>query len=138
MGLLRDLTEEFSTASPEEARILRGVVSCMIGVDGTVAPAEKALVEAFEQTIPQLRDNPRPETPPQASRERMLEELKELSSVTLRKQCFVLCVELALSAGGIDDAEDAYLDRVRGALRLDEPFCRHAVAILAHKYACSK
>jgi hypothetical protein len=135
MGMLRDRVSEFYIASPADAEILRSVVSIMSSVDGTVATEEQAIAHAMFATIPQLRENPA-HRPPASNRERLLVELGQLRDERLRKQCFVVAVEVALVADGANDAEDIYVERLRDTLKIDEAFARQTIDVLASKYAC--
>jgi uncharacterized membrane protein YebE (DUF533 family) len=133
MGLLTQYTA-LEVATPGDARALRDVLSAVGAVDGRVDEKESALIAAFFRTIPQLRDEP-VRVPPRASREALLRDLGALPSERLRKQCFVVAVELAMASDGINEAEDAYIEALRGALRIDEAFAKSTVEVLAVKYA---
>jgi hypothetical protein len=134
MGLLNDLTAAELASTPADAAALRDVLSAIGTVDGRLDRTERAVIEALFATIPQLRDHPA-SVPPRASRERILEALGKLEDERLRRQCFVLAVELAIASEGINEAEDGYLESLRAALRIDDSFARHTVEVLACKYA---
>jgi len=133
MGLLVQHTA-LEVAAPGDARALRDVLSAVGSVDGVVDAQESALIAAFFRTIPQLRDEA-VRVPPRASREALLRELGALESERLRRQCYVVAVELAIASEGINEAEDAYLTALQQALRIDEAFARAVVEVMACKYA---
>jgi uncharacterized membrane protein YebE (DUF533 family) len=133
MGLLTQYTA-LELAAPGDARALRDVLSAVGSVDGVVDAQESALIAAFFRTIPQLRDEP-VRVPPRAAREALLAELGALPSERLRRQCFVVAVELAIASDGVNDAEDAYLTALQKALRIDDAFARAVLEVMACKYA---
>jgi hypothetical protein len=137
MGMLKELTSTTNRGHSDEATPLRGILSVMGTIDGKLDPAERAAISALFRTIPQLRDAGEPTEPPRANRAQLLEELARIPDERLRRQCFVLAVEVALSSGGANDSEDQYVDRLRSALKIDEAFARSTIEVLAYKYACN-
>jgi len=133
MGVLTNYTALEVTA-PGDAAALRDVLSAVGSVDGGVDAAERAVLEALFRTVPQLRDDPG-KIPPRNSRDKILAELAKLEDVRLRRQCFVLAVELAMASNGVNDAEDRYLEALRTTLRIDDAFAVMVVRVLACKYA---
>lgn len=134
MGLLTELTSAEVSSTPEDAAALRDVLSAIGSVDGSVDPVERALIEALFATLPQLRDHPA-RVPPRSHRARILEELGRLDDAQLRRQCYVLAVEVAIASDGINAAEDDYLEALKTALRIDDEFARAVVQVMAVKYA---
>jgi tellurite resistance protein len=134
MGLLSRFTSTELATSPEDAAALRDVLSAVGTVDGSVDKVERAVIEALFKTLPQLRDHPA-SAPPRANRTRILEELGKLQHQGLRDQCWVVAVEVAIASDGINDAEDAYLEELREALRVDVNFAAWTVRVMASKYA---
>jgi tellurite resistance protein len=138
MGLLRELTSTANHGSTDEARPLRDIVSVMGTIDGKLDPSERAVIAALFHTLPQLKDMEPSSVPPKVNRAQLLEELQQLSEPRLRRQCFVVAVEVALASGGVNDSEDQYVERLRSALRIDDAFARQTIEVLAHKYACNR
>ncbi len=134
MGLLRELTSPAPTGGPDDARPLRDLISAIVTADGGVDVAEHITVEALYEAVPQLRDAPEEMRPP-ASRKALLQALGKLDDERLRRQLYVLAVDLALASEGATEREDAFVEELRAALRLDEGFARQAIAVLSYKYA---
>ncbi|MEO6954185.1 MAG: hypothetical protein ABI321_20445 [Polyangia bacterium] len=136
MGMLAELTgTATSTGGSAEADLLRDLVSAMVTADGSVDAAEHLTVEALYETLPQLRAAPAYERPPIASRKTLLARLADVENEAFRKQLFVVAVDLALSSEGANTREDAFVDQLRAALRIDDPFAHAVVVTIAHKYA---
>ena len=104
-------------------------------IDGKMEHSEQVVIEALIKTIPQLRDLPMHLTSAErVSREQLLEELRAISSERLRKQCFIVAVEVALASGHVNEHEDRFAEQLRNALRLDEAYARQVIEIIAAKY----
>src|SRR5437016_869927 len=134
MRLLSRFTSAELATSPEDAAALRDVLSAVGSVDGSVDQVERAVIEALFKTLPQLRDHPAT-TPPRSNRARILEELARIQDESLRYQCWVVAVEVAIASDGINEAEDQYLEQLQQALRIDMDFAAITVRVLACKYA---
>ncbi len=138
MGLLRDLTATQPTGKPEDAGALRDLLSAVVTSDGSVDLAEHITVEALYETLPQLRHAPADERPPIASRKALLAAMQKVADDKLRKQLFVLAVDLALASDGATEREDVFVEELRQALSIEEGFARQAISVLAFKYARSR
>ncbi len=134
MGLLTRFTATEVAGAPEDAAALRDVLSAMGSVDGSVDATERRVLEALFRTIPQLRDHAA-SAPPRSDRARILSELSKLTDERLRRQCFVLAVELAIASEGVNEAEERYLEELKVALRIDDEFAVAAFRVMACKYA---
>ncbi len=134
MGILTDHTA-LEVTSQGDAGALRDVFSAIGSVDGSVDAQERTVIEAMFHTVPQLRDE-QASVPPR-SRNQILTELGKLTNERLRRQCFVLAVELAIASDGVNQAEDQYLEALKKALRIDDAFALMVVQVLACKYARS-
>ena len=137
MGLLRELTATQPTGRTEDAGALRDLISAAVTADGTVDVAEHVTVEALYETVPQLRSAPADQRPPATGRKALLASMRKVGDEKLRRQLFVLAVDLALSSEGATEREDELLDELRSALSIDEAFARQAISVLAYKYARS-
>jgi uncharacterized membrane protein YebE (DUF533 family) len=134
MGLLRDLTAPSATGSASDAGLLRDLISAAVISDGTVDVAEHVTVEALYETVPQLRAAPQAVRPP-AQRKALIPSLRGLEDERLKRQLFVLAVDLVLASDGAHEREDAFIEELRGALEVDDAFARATITTLAHKYA---
>jgi uncharacterized membrane protein YebE (DUF533 family) len=134
--MLAELTTMATTqGGPSEADLLRDLVSAVVTADGSVDRAEHLTVEALYETLPQLRASAAYERPPVASRKALLARLADCTDEPFCKQLFVVAVDLALASEGAHTREDAFIDELRSALRIDDAFARATVITLAHKYA---
>ncbi len=133
MGFLMDHTA-LEVTSPGDAGALRDVLSAIGSVDGSVDGQERAVLDAFFRTVPQLREGAS-KLPPRTSRSQILADLAKLNNVPLQRQCFVLAVELAMASDGVNEAEDQYLEALKSALRIDDAFAGMVTEVLACKYA---
>jgi tellurite resistance protein len=61
--------------------------------------------------------------------------LGELSTPALKVKCFVLCADIALSSGDVDDKEDALLEKLQGVLGVDQSTAAKVIEVLSLKYA---
>jgi len=134
MGLLTQYTATEIASRPEDAAALRDVLSAMGSVDGSLDDTERRVIEAFFRTVPQLRDHASA-APPRANREVILRELGKLADERLRRQCFVLAVELAIASDGVNEAEERYLESLKATLRIDDAFAVGTFRVMACKYA---
>jgi len=134
MGLLRSLTASDSYGKPADAGPLRDVLSAIGSVDGKLDEIERHVLQAMFSTLPQLREAP-VGAPPRSNRAAILADLGKIADEKLRRQCWTVAVEVALASEGVNDAEDAYLEQLRQALKIDDVFARKVVEVLAVKYA---
>jgi hypothetical protein len=134
MGLFRTLTASDSYGKPADAASLRDVLSAIGSVDGKLDEIERHLLAAMFATLPQLREAP-VNAPPRSNRAALLADLGKIADEKLRRQCWVVAVELALASEGVNEAEDQYLEQLRQALRIDDSFARNVIEVMAVKYA---
>ena len=138
MGLLRELTSDSNQVTDTDASFLRDLISAMVTADGAVDLAEHVTVEALFETVPQLRAAPADARPPVAGRKALLSRLSTISTDKLRRQLFVIAVDLALASDGANEKEDEFLETLRTTLRIDEAFARQTITVVATKYACAR
>jgi tellurite resistance protein len=134
MGLLLSLVSKESNGSSADAKILVELMYAIAGIDGKVEPSEEVMIEAHCQTLPQVKSKTMSK-PAKLDRRDVLAALEKVIDERLRKQCFVLAVEIALASGGVNEPEDQFMEHVRKALRLDDAFARQAVQVVAAKYS---
>jgi len=137
MGLLRDLTAPQANGTPTDAGPLRDLISAIVTADGSVDAAEHITVEALFETVPQLRAAPDAARPP-ATRKSLLSIMSKITDDKLRRQLFVIAVDLALSSEGATAEEDEFIEDLRRALSLEEAFARQTITVFAYKYARSR
>lgn len=134
MGLLKDLTAALATGASTDAALLRDLVSATVTSDGSVDSAEHLTVEALYETLPQLRAADPCTRPPSSSRKGLLATLAAVADEHLRKQLFVVAVDLALASEGASEREDVFIGELVSALRLDEAFAKSVIVVVSHKY----
>jgi hypothetical protein len=134
MGLLRDLVASQPTGQASDAGPLRDLISAVVNADGQVDVAEHITVEALHETVPQLRGAPEAERPP-AMRKALLGQMRLVTDPRLRRQLFVVAVDLALASDGVNEREDDFVEELRAALSIDDAFAKQTIAVLAAKYA---
>jgi hypothetical protein len=134
MGLLRDLVASQSTGQPSDAGLLRDLISAVVTADGAVDVAEHITVEALHETVPQLRAAPTAARPP-AMRRALLPQLAQIKDARLRRQLFVIAVDLALASEGVNEREDLFVEELQKTLAIDDAFAKQTIAVLAAKYA---
>ncbi len=134
MGLLKDLTAALATGASTDAALLRDLISATVTSDGSVDSAEHLTVEALYETLPQLRAADPYTRPPSSSRKGLLATLAAVADERLRKQLFVVAVDLALASEGASEREDVFIGELVSALRLDEAFAKSVIVVVSHKY----
>lgn len=134
MGLLRELTTEAARGTASDAAPLRDLISAVVNADGSVDLAEHLSVEALYETVPQLREAGHGNAPPR-SRKTVIASLAKIEDEHLRRQLFVIALDLALSSEGATEGEDAFVTELQAALGIDEDFARAAIIVLSFKYA---
>ena len=134
MGLLLTLvaSDEGATLVDDYRPLLR-TVRLMGFANGKLGPNEQVVIDALVKTVPQLRVLA--ETPPERiGRQQFLDSLAAMTSVRLRKQCYVLAIEVALASGHVNEAEDQFCEAMQRALRLDDRFAAQVIEVIACKY----
>jgi hypothetical protein len=132
MGLLTMLISPASETEPADAAPLAQTIQLMASIDGKVESAELTVLEAMLKTVPQLKGHP---LPARITRRELLDLLGTITDEPLRRQCFVLAVEVALASGSVNESEDQFTDMLQKALHIDLAFAREAIEVIAYKYA---
>ena len=135
MGLLSELTASQPGGHPDDVATLRDLISAVVISDGSVDVAEHLSVEALHETVPQLRGAAQSTRPPIASRATLLAQLAKVADDELRRQLFVIAVDLALSSEGASEREDTFIAQLQRTLELGDSFARETITVLAYKYA---
>jgi len=138
MGLLRDLTAPQPIGRTEDAGPIRDLISAIVTADGSVDLAEHVTVEALYESVPQLRQAPASSRPPATGRTSLIAEMERVREPRLRRQLFVLAVDLALASEGATEREDSFIEELQEALHIDEAFAKQTITVLACKYARSR
>ena len=143
MGLLSRLTGgQKSAKKPTDDVLLIHGMLLMAGADGTIEDSEHALVCAFVNTLPEFKDKDIDDLITQGEKiiarsgglKESVKAVQELSSDTLKKKLYLLAVDIAMSSGDIDEAEDAMLETYQRLLNIDDAFAQKTIEMMAIKY----
>jgi thioredoxin-like negative regulator of GroEL len=144
MGLLARLTGK--TAPPKKASddvLLLVAMLLMAGADGVIEQGEFASVGAFASTLPEFRGRDLRATSDEAIKtirryktvQEAVDALRGLSSDAVKRKCFVVCADIAMSSGDVDEAEDKLLEAMQETLGLDDALAAKVLEVLSLKYA---
>ena len=144
MGLLSKLSGMVAPArKPTDDVYLTAGMLLMAGADGSLEAAELATVGTFATTLPEFKGKDFRRTVDEAikairkckSSEEAVGLLSGLSSANLKRKCYVLCADIALSSGDVDEKEDALLSRMQQVLGVDDATAARIIEVLSMKYA---
>lgn len=144
MGLLSKLNGSFtSTKKPADDTLLCAAMLLMAGADGAIEAGEMASVGAFATTLPEFKERDFRKTADDAMKRikrykalpEAVQALSELSSPAVKKKCYVICADIALSSGDVDEAEDKLLDAMQKVLGIDDQLAAKILEVLSLKYA---
>ena len=144
MGLLSRLTgAKPNTKKPTDDVLLIHGMLLMAGADGTIEESEHSLVGALIDTLPEFKDKDIGDLISQGEKiiarsgglKESVRAVGELSTPVLKKKLYVLAVDIAMSSGDIDEAEDALLETYQRLLGIDDKFAQEVIEILGIKYA---
>ncbi len=143
MGLLSKIAGAVAPQQKagDDALLFHGMM-LMAGADGTIDANEQDTLKSFFFTLPEFRGQ---------SFDNMLEQgqkiirkhgslkdsikaLGDIGSEAVRQKLFVLAVDLALSSGDIDEAEDEMLETMQRLLNVSDDLAKKIVEVLSLKY----
>ena len=143
MGLFdRVLGREPQQKKPTDDVLLFHAMILMCAADGAIEDSEKATVAAFFTTLPEFRGKEFEKMLAASNRlfqkygnaRESVKALSEITSPAVRKKCFVLAADIAMSSGDIDDNEEQLLEAMQRVLAVDEPTAQKVIEVLAMKY----
>lgn len=144
MGLLKKMTNEVAPQkSPsDDALILHGML-CVAGADGAFDDAEIELVQGYFATLPEFEGKDWEEVYNGAKKVlskynsvfESVKALADLSTQALKNKMFVLAVDIALSSGDVDEAEDEMLEAMQRVLSISDELAAKIIEVMAIKYA---
>jgi tellurite resistance protein len=143
MGLLGRFLGREAVKKPTDDILLLHAMVMMSSVDGDIDGAELATLEAFINTLPELKEvdistqlvAARKLSAQFKTSEEAVGALAEISSDAVRKKAFVLAADIALSSGDVDEAEEELLEAMQRVLGIDDELANKIVEVLALKYA---
>jgi tellurite resistance protein len=146
MGLLGKFLGTTPTKKPTDDVLLLHSIFCMAGADGTIEQAEHEMIRNYANTLPEFRDMDGAEFDKclDAARKIVvkynrdmkssLQALNEIQSDAVRKKAFVLAVDIAMSSGDVDQAEEEMLEAMQRILKIDDDLAKRTVDIIGLKY----
>ena len=146
MGLLSKFLGGTPAKKATDDVLLMHAIICMCAADGIVEDAEHEMIRNYANTLPEFRDMDGQEFSKciegsakiaqsyNRDMKSSLQALGEIQSEAVRKKAFVLAIDVALSSGDIDPAEEEMLEAMQRILRIDENLARTAIEIMSLKY----
>jgi uncharacterized tellurite resistance protein B-like protein len=144
MGLLKKMTNEVAPQKgpSDDALILHGML-CVAGADGAFDDAEIELVQGYFATLPEFEGKDWEEVYNGAKKVlskynsvfESVKALADLSTQALKNKMFVLAVDIALSSGDVDEAEDEMLEAMQRVLSISDELAAKIIEVMAIKYA---
>ncbi len=142
MGLLSKLAATPPAKRPTDDVLLLHAMMLISSADGVMEGPELSMIEAYFNTLPEFDGKEFAELLPEANKivarhgglAGSVEALTKIEDERVRKKCFVLAVDLALSNGTIDEAEERMLEAIQAALGIDDALAERTIEILSLKY----
>jgi thioredoxin-like negative regulator of GroEL len=143
MGLLGKFLGGSPAKKPTDDILLLHAMMLMSSADGYLEGSEIATLEAFINTLPEFKEADFDAQMTAAkklgakykSSKEAVGALAEISSDAVKKKAFVLCADIALSSGDVDEAEEELLEAMQRILNIDDNLANTIVSVLALKYA---
>jgi uncharacterized tellurite resistance protein B-like protein len=146
MGLLGKFLGKEPAKKPTDDVLLLHSIFCMAAADGTIDDGEDDVIRAYANTLPEFRDmdgtafdramNASIEIAHRYNRDMKasLDVLDGIKSEAVRKKAFVLAVDIAMSSGDVDEAEDEMLEVMQRILRIDDELAERIFDVVSLKY----
>ncbi len=143
MGLLSRVMGSKPTKKPTDDVLLIHGLLLMAGVDGSIEQSEMSTVQGFLDTLPEFKDKDIDDLISQGQKivarsgglKESVKAVGELSTPVLKKKLYTMAVDLAMSSGDVDEAEDALLETYQRLLGIDDKFAQDCIEVMAIKYA---
>ena len=144
MGLLSRLTGSVTPQkkATDDVLLLHGLL-LMCSADGAMEDGELDTVQAFFNTLPEFAGKDFHELLEQCNKviskfgnlKESVKALGDLSNDKVKQKCFVLCADIAMSSGDVDEAEDRMLEAMQRILGIDDATAQKCLEVLSIKYA---
>jgi len=144
MGMLAKMTSSSTPVkkASDDVLLLHGLL-LMCSADGIIEGSEMATLEAFFNTLPEFDGKDFNELLAQANKvvarygnlKESIKGLSEIQSEAVRRKCFVLAADIAMSSGDVDEAEDRMLEAMQRILGIDDVLAQKILEVLTLKYA---
>ena len=144
MGLLSKMLGGAMPAkkATDDVLLLHGML-LMCAADGVMETSELGTLEAFYNTLPEFEGKDFNDLIQQANKviaryggiKESVKSLAEIQSEKVRQKLFILAVDLAMSSGDVDEAEDQMLETMQRILNVPDAMAQKAMEVMAIKYA---
>jgi uncharacterized tellurite resistance protein B-like protein len=127
----------------EDHVLLLHALLMMAGADGILEHSEMDTIQSYWTTLPEFRGRNYGQVLTKAQKlatqhdsyQDSVNALGDIKSEAIRKKCYVLAADLAMSSGDVDENEDRLLDAMQRVLNIDDAMATKALEVLAIKYA---
>jgi tellurite resistance protein len=146
MGLLGKFFGGQPAKKPTDDVLLLHAIMCMAAADGIIEESEGEMIRNYANTLPEFRFMSGEQFAKcfdatgkiihkyNKDMKSSLQALNEIQSDAVRKKAFVLAVDIAMSSGDIDEAEEEMLEAMQRILRIEDDLARRIVEVIAIKY----
>jgi uncharacterized tellurite resistance protein B-like protein len=143
MGLFSKLSSAMPTKKATDDVLLMHGMLLMAGADGVLEQSELSTVESFYMTLPEFEGKAFGDLIEQVNKvvarygnfKDSLKALSEIQNDAVRKKCFVLAADIALSSGDVDQTEEQMLEAMQRILNIDDGTATKVLEVLTMKYA---
>src|SRR5436190_23041191 len=113
----------------------------MAGADDTIEDSVQALVSALFETLPEFKGKDWDELVNQGLKivnkagglKESVKAIGDLSTPNLKKKLYCLAVDIAMSSGDIDEAEDQMLETYQRLLGIDDATAQKVIEVMGYK-----
>jgi uncharacterized tellurite resistance protein B-like protein len=144
MGILSRLTGSVTPQkkATDDVLLLHSLL-LMSSADGAMEDGELDTVQAFFNTLPEFAGKDFHELLEQCNKviskySNLLDSVKalgDLSNDKVKKKCYVLCADIAMSSGDVDEAEDRLLETMQRMFNISDGEAEGILNVLSIKYA---
>jgi uncharacterized tellurite resistance protein B-like protein len=144
MGILSRLTGAVTPQkkASDDVLLLHSML-LMASADGVMEESELDTVQAFFSTLPEFQGKDFRQLLDQCNKllskySNLLDSVKALNDLSNEKvkiKCFILCADIAMSSGDVDEAEDRLLETIQRMFNLSDETAEKILWVLGAKYA---
>lgn len=131
------------TRKPKDDLLLFHGLMVIIYGDGILEDRGQEALLSFLTTLPDFQDKDPFHLVEESSKilrkyssiQESIQELEGLSTMALKKRCFVLAADFALASGNADQSETDLLETMRRVMQIPDDFAHSVMGCLIVKYA---
>jgi uncharacterized tellurite resistance protein B-like protein len=143
MGLFSKIAGMTPTKKATDDVLLLHGMLLMSAADGQIEQSEISNLQTFFSTLPEFEGKDFGRLIEQANKviarygsmKESVKSLSEIQSDAVRKKCFILAADIAMSSGDVDEAEEQMLEAMQRILNIDDDLAHKVLEVLALKYA---